>query len=44
MRFESDTYSMFHQVEGLVVDKDLNFAHLKNEEPGFWNLFGNNPR
>ena len=22
---------MFHQVEGLVVDKDINFAHLKNE-------------
>ena len=26
---------MFHQVEGLVVDKDINFAHLKMK---FWSL------
>ena len=30
---------MFHQVEGLVVDKDINFAHLKNEILEFVNLF-----
>ena len=36
---------MFHQVEGLVVDKDINFAHLKNEILEFVeSFFKENPR
>ena len=36
---------MFHQVEGLVVDKDINFAHLKNEILEFVeSFFKNNPK
>ncbi len=36
---------MFHQVEGLVVDKDINFAHLKNEILDFVeSFFKNNPK
>ena len=36
---------MFHQVEGLVVDKDVNFAHLKNEILEFVeSFFKENPR
>ena len=36
---------MFHQVEGLVVDKDINFAHLKNEILEFVaSFFKDNPK
>lgn len=36
---------MFHQVEGLVVDKDINFAHLKNEILDFVeSFFKDNPK
>ena len=36
---------MFHQVEGLVVDKDVNFAHLKNEILEFVeSFFKDNPK
>ena len=36
---------MFHQVEGLVVDKDINFAHLKNEILEFVaSFFNDNPK
>ena len=36
---------MFHQVEGLVVDKDINFAHLKNEILEFvGSFFNDNPK
>ena len=36
---------MFHQVEGLVVDKDINFAHLKNEILDFVeSFFTDNPK
>ena len=36
---------MFHQVEGLVVDKDINFAHLKNEILEFVeSFFKENPK
>ena len=36
---------MFHQVEGLVVDKDINFAHLKNEILEFIeSFFKDNPK
>ena len=36
---------MFHQVEGLVVDKDINFANLKNEILEFVeSFFKNNPK
>ena len=36
---------MFHQVEGLVVDKDINFAHLKNEILEFvGSFFKDNPK
>ena len=36
---------MFHQVEGLVVDKNVNFAHLKNEILEFVeSFFKDNPK
>ena len=36
---------MFHQVEGLVVNKDINFAHLKNEILEFVeSFFKDNPK
>ena len=36
---------MFHQVEGLVVDKDINFANLKNEILEFVeSFFKDNPK
>ena len=36
---------MFHQIEGLVVDKDINFAHLKNEILEFVeSFFKDNPK
>ena len=36
---------MFHQVEGLVVDKEINFAHLKNEILEFVeSFFKDNPK
>ena len=36
---------MFHQVEGLVVDKNVNFAHLKNEILDFVeSFFKDNPK
>jgi phenylalanyl-tRNA synthetase alpha chain len=36
---------MFHQVEGLVVDKDINFGHLKNEILEFVeSFFKDNPK
>ena len=36
---------MFHQVEGLVVDKGINFAHLKNEILEFVeSFFKDNPK